>query len=133
MLRVAVGIFCWSLPPPLPVTRRIFALVPNQKNQTLQRLDLDNNQIGDLGATALGEGIAVSPVLLFFLSLLSAVTTPPPVTQPRFCFVPNQKNQTLQTLYLHGNNIGDAGAVALADGIKVSTVLASFFVFGLPR
>jgi hypothetical protein len=36
--------------------------LPKQKNQTLQELYLHNNQIGDVGAAALGEGIAVSDV-----------------------------------------------------------------------
>jgi hypothetical protein len=50
----------------------------------------------------------------------------PLVTQPRFCCVPNQKNQTLQVLNLYGNDIRDAGAVALAGAIKVSSTCFLF-------
>jgi hypothetical protein len=53
----------------LSVTNLIFVLVPKQKNQTLLELHLDGNVIGDIGAAALGEGIAVSCVVrwLFFV------------------------------------------------------------------
>jgi hypothetical protein len=46
-----------------------------------------------------------------------------------FLFCPNQQNQTLQQRGLGKNNIGDAGAVALADGIKVSPFLVASFSF----
>jgi hypothetical protein len=40
-----------------------------------------------------------------------------------------QKNKTLLQLKLWDNKIGDAGAVALADGIKVSPFLVASFSF----
>jgi hypothetical protein len=64
-----------------------FALVPKQKNQTLQELYLSYNQIGDVGAAALGEGIAVSDVargcwLFFVVGYLASLLS---VTQLDFC------------------------------------------------
>jgi hypothetical protein len=50
-----------------------------------------------------------------------------------FALVPKQKNRTLLTLYLNGNQIGDVGAAALGEGIAVSCVarwLLPFFVVG---
>ena len=82
---------------------------------------LQSNSIGDGGAAALAEGIAVSCVArgcwLFLL-----MVNPPPVTNLIFALVPKQKNQTLLELYLHENEIGDTGAAALAEGIAVSCV-----------
>jgi hypothetical protein len=99
----------------------IFALVPKQKNQTLQRVDLYNNKIGDVGAAALGEGIAVSCVACGCWLFLLLVTRPP-VTDLISVILVLQKNAALQVLSLNVNQIGDAGAAALADGIKVSPV-----------
>ena len=41
--------------------------------------------------------------------------------------MPNQKNQALQRLFLGENQIGDAGATTLAEGIAVSP-FCSFFL-----
>ena len=54
-----------------------------QKNNSITYLNLSFNNIGDVGAVALGEGIAVSPVLLFFLSFLALVTISSLLGNPR--------------------------------------------------
>ena len=94
---------------------------------------MSNNGIGDAGAVALADGIKVSTVLASFF----VFGLPPPPrgnsTSFLFCAQPEKPDApTAVFACMQTTSIGDAGAVALADGIKVSTVLASFFVFGLP-
>jgi hypothetical protein len=62
--------------------------------------------------------------LLFFLLLLGACgyRLPLSVTDLISVILVLQKNTALQVLDLKRNQIGDAGAAALADGIKVSPV-----------
>jgi hypothetical protein len=52
----------------LSVTQPTFAVVPKQNNRTLLTLYLGGNQIGAVGAAALGEGIAVSCVACWLLA-----------------------------------------------------------------
>ena len=59
-------VFLCDYPSP-SVTQLGFALVPKQNNRTLLTLYLNDNQIGDVGAAALGEGIAVSCVARWLL------------------------------------------------------------------
>ena len=91
---------------------------------------MGGNRIGDAGATALSNAIAVSFFLFCVFSFL-IWATPLPGSPPISCHVPLQENKTLQTLDLRWNKIGNAGATALSKGIAVSFVLLCLFIFSM--
>ena len=67
-----------------PLGEMLF-LVPKQTNQTLLKLNLFNNQIGDVGAAALGEGIAVSCVACWLLAFFVVGYLSSPGNPRHFC------------------------------------------------
>jgi Ran GTPase-activating protein (RanGAP) involved in mRNA processing and transport len=77
--------------------------------QTLTKLHLSNNQIGDAGAQHLADALRNNTVILILSSSIS-------YTHLHF-FI-----QTLTTLDLNHNQIGDAGAQHLADALRNNTV-----------
>ena len=70
-----------------------FAQALKDSNIAIERLDLTHNNIGNVGAKALAEGLKV--------------------------------NKTLTSLVLYENKIGNEGAKALAEGLKVNETLKS--------
>lgn len=68
-----------------------------QGNTALTTLELDSNNIGIRGATAIAEALKV--------------------------------NTALTTLWLEGNSIGDRGAAAIADALKINTVLTTLDLY----
>jgi hypothetical protein len=70
--------------PSLSLTRLDFCSLPKQKNQTLQRVDLAYNKIGDVGAAALAKEIAVSCVArgCWFLCIGYCPPPSPPLPLP---------------------------------------------------
>ena len=94
-------------------------------NQSINPLRLNNNNIGDAGATALAEALKINTSITSIWSV-----------DIHFSLTPLFPHQSINPLRLDYNNIGDAGAIALAESLKLNTSithieyvdLTSFFV-----
>ena len=84
--------------------------------QALTTLDLDQNQIGDVGAQHLADALRNNTVSLILFSSLS-----------RFYLLLNA--QVLTTFYLSNNQIGATGAQYLADVLQNNTVRLILFLY----
>ena len=101
-----------------------------QKNTSVKELNLANNKIGNEGATAIAKMLEVGyqPILSPIRLLLSypglhivshAFRASLAAANHVFSFNFLQDNNTLETLILLGNNIGDKAAAALAKALEV--------------
>ena len=92
-----------------------------QINNTVTDLNLRYNKFGDAGAIAISEALKVS--FVFFRERSAFLGLPPPCNPPVLTRFGAQVNKTVQVLNLKVNYLGDKGAIALAEALKVIFVL----------
>ena len=93
-------------------------LIACRTNTSLTFLDLQRNQIGDVGASGIGAGLAYAHschpkfLIIDFYTLclyIGAISV--------FVCVFDSQNTSLKELYLYENQIGDVGASGIGAGL----------------
>jgi Ran GTPase-activating protein (RanGAP) involved in mRNA processing and transport len=87
--------------------------------RSLEGLELSCNNIGTAGGAAIGRSLAGTPPRYFHL-LLATATVGPMLT--RTCWA---GNGVLRSLDISTNGIGDDGAIAIAESLKINAALTS--------
>lgn len=93
-------------------------------NMTLESLHLGNNEIGDQGASQLGEALLINTALKEINisdNVIDDIGASAIATSLK-------KNHTLKVLWLRSNTIGNIGAVAVAEAIKVNKTLSDIYL-----
>ena len=90
-----------------------------KKNSTLKWLEIDVNQIGSEGTTALADALKQNSTLRRLSIFMNQIEAEGATALSDAL----KQNSTLKELYISSNQIGDKGARALADALKKNSTL----------
>jgi hypothetical protein len=95
-------------------------------NESLTSISLDDNKISNQGATALAKALHANKSLTMIDLDRNKISDEGATALAEAL----QVNESLTKLYLTGNNIGDKGATALAEALQVNTSLQELIMHG---